>query len=104
MLSRPLSSHSQTASEQTPLLTGQNEERNYRQGSGLASSVAESLKSTTSLKRQQRWVTIATLSILSLMVLTILGLGFATPAIVEEYAKEALVIEPENLSIDSFTA
>jgi Protein of unknown function (DUF3712) len=103
MLSRPSSSHSQTVSEQTPLLAGQDEERSNRQGSGLASPVAESLKSITSPKRQQRWVTIATLLILSLMVLAILGLGFAAPAAMEEYAKEALVIEPENLSIDSFT-
>src|SRR5271154_1693097 len=103
MLSRPSSSHSQTASEQTPLLAGQVEER-YRQGSGPASPAAESLRSKTSPKRQQKWITIAALSILTLTVLAILGLGFAAPAAVEEYAKEALVIEPENLSIDSFTA
>jgi len=36
-------------------------------------------------------------------VVIILGAFFA-PAVVEEYAKEALVIEPTNLSIDSFTA
>ena len=41
---------------------------------------------------------------LSALVLVILGLGFAAPAIVEEYAKEALVFDATNLSIDSFTA
>ena len=38
------------------------------------------------------------------MVLVILGLGFAAPAVVEEYAKEAMVFEPTALSIDSFTS
>lgn len=37
------------------------------------------------------------------MVLVIMVAGFFAPAIVEEYAKQALVIEPVSLSIDSFT-
>ena len=37
-------------------------------------------------------------------MVAILGLGFAAPAIVEEYAKQAAVFEPTDLSIDSFTA
>ena len=36
-------------------------------------------------------------------MIAILGLCFAAPAVVEEYAKEAIVFEPTNLSIDSFT-
>jgi hypothetical protein len=44
------------------------------------------------------------LTVLSLVILTILGLGFAAPAVVEEYAKEAMVFKPTDLSIDSFTA
>ena len=43
------------------------------------------------------------LSLLSAVVIVILGLGFAAPAVVEEYAKEAVVFEPTDLSIDSFT-
>lgn len=38
------------------------------------------------------------------MVVAILCLGFAAPAIVEEYAQQAVVFEPTKLSIDSFTA
>ncbi len=38
------------------------------------------------------------------MILVILGLGFAAPAVVEEYTKEAMVFEPKGLSIDSFTS
>ena len=41
---------------------------------------------------------------LSLVLVTILALGFAAPAVVEEYAKEAMVFEPTDLSIDSLTS
>lgn len=39
-----------------------------------------------------------------MVILAILGIGFATPAVVEEYTKEAMVFEPTGLSIDSFTS
>jgi hypothetical protein len=54
--------------------------------------------------RRYRWASIAALFCLSLAVIAILCLGFAAPAIVEEYAQQAVVFEPTNLSIDSFTA
>ena len=38
------------------------------------------------------------------MVVVILCLGFAAPEVVKEYAKEAMVLEPTDLSIDSFTS
>lgn len=53
---------------------------------------------------QQRWPTIVALSALTLAALLILSLGFAGPALVKEYSKEALVFEPTNISIESFTA
>ncbi|KAL8643359.1 MAG: hypothetical protein Q9228_000081 [Teloschistes exilis] len=44
------------------------------------------------------------LTVLTLVVLAILGLGFAVPEVAEQYAKEALIFQPTDLSIDSFTA
>lgn len=38
-----------------------------------------------------------------LVVVLILALGFAVPAVIEEYAKQAAVFKPTDLSIDSFT-
>lgn len=38
------------------------------------------------------------------MIVVILCLGFAAPEIVEEYARDAMVFEPTDLSIDSFTS
>jgi hypothetical protein len=54
-------------------------------------------------KGGRRWATIISLSVLSLLTLAVLGLGFAAPEIVEEYAKEAVVVSPTGLSIHSFT-
>jgi hypothetical protein len=89
------------ASENTPLLSRDDEERTYSHANGVPAS--DSLRSHEEAKKPQRWATVIALSILSLAVLAILGLGFAAPAVVEEYAKEALVFEPTNLSIDRFT-
>jgi hypothetical protein len=93
MSDEPANDH---ASENTPLLA-RDEERNHMNGV----SASDSLRSHQ--KKPRRWPTIVALSILSLAVLTILGFGFAAPAVVEEYAKQALVFEPTKLSIDSFT-
>ncbi|KAL8748432.1 MAG: hypothetical protein Q9184_007307, partial [Pyrenodesmia sp. 2 TL-2023] len=43
------------------------------------------------------------LTVLTLVLIAILGLGFAAPEVAEQYAKEAMVFEPTDLSIDSFT-
>jgi hypothetical protein len=85
------------ASENTPLLARDEDDRNCL----TAVSASDSLRSHP--KKLRRWPTIVALSILSLAVLTILGLGFAAPAVVEEYAKEALAFKPTKLSVDSFT-
>jgi hypothetical protein len=86
------------ASENTPLLS-RDEEQAYSHANGVTASDSLRLHQ----KKPRRWATILALSILSAAVLAILGLGFAAPAVAEEYAKEALVFEPTNLSIDSFT-
>ena len=89
-------------SEQTPLL--QDDEQSYRNTNGAASPAVQSLQSVSDQKKHHRAPTIIALSFLSLAVLVILCIGFAAPAVVQEYAKEALVVQPEKLSIDSFTA
>jgi hypothetical protein len=42
--------------------------------------------------------------VLSLFALAVLILAFIVPAAVQEYAKEAAVLEPTNLSLDSITS
>lgn len=112
------SSHSQrsrslnASEETTPLLSRQVDDdgRNDGHANGAPSSpAARSLRSIQEgndgkTKGKHRWASILALSFLSLVVIAILCLGFAAPAIVENYAQQAVVFEPTNLSIDSFTA
>ena len=86
-------------SEQTPLLQNDSQETNE-----VLSPRPASLQSAASQKKHTRAPTVIALSLLSVVIVAILCLGFAVPQIVEEYAKEALVVEPDRLSIDSFTA
>lgn len=82
--------------ENSPLL----EEVDSRAASSLRSLQGGGSKKN----RPWRWPSIVALSLLTLAILAILGLGFAAPAVVEEYAKQAMVFEPTSLSIDSFTS
>ena len=72
--------------------------------SAAASSLRSLQNSSSGKKRSWRWPSIVACIILSLILIVILGLGFAIPAVAEDYAKEATVFEPTNLSIDSFTS
>ncbi|CZT08744.1 hypothetical protein WAI453_006133 [Rhynchosporium graminicola] len=116
--SRPTSNHSRHSGEpveNTPLLSRDDNTSRYDGNSNHDSSrrpspATRSLRtiqnggSISSTKGDRRWPTfIAIASLALLAVIIILGAFFA-PAIVEEYVKEALIIEPTNLSIDSFTA
>ncbi len=105
--------HSVDSAESTPLLSRDIDHRNYNgappNDDGASSAAASSLRSlqnggSLKTKRSIRWPTAVALTVLSLVVLAILGLGFAGPEIVEEYAKQAMVFEPTDLSIDSFTS
>lgn len=107
-----LSKQSRHSDESTPLLSRDIDQQEYRDADGDAerpSPAASSLRSlqsaTLSAKNKggPRWTTILAVTILILVVMVILALGFAAPAVVEEYSKEAIVFEPTNLSIDSFT-
>ena len=96
------------ASERTPLLSQQDEEsQTSAQPNGSASPAVESLHAnqggSSSSKKQRRWPTIIALTVLCVAVV-VTCIGFAVPSITQEYAKQALVFEPDNLSIDSFTS
>ncbi|KAL8798211.1 MAG: hypothetical protein Q9182_006856 [Xanthomendoza sp. 2 TL-2023] len=99
--------------EHTPLLSKDANRHNY--GDAPQETTAQSTTATSSLrslqegsskkgKRPIRWPTIIALTILTLVLLVILGIGFAAPEVTEQYAKEAMVFEPTDLSIDSFTS
>ncbi len=99
------------AEENTPLLSRSSENPRYDgeedERPSPATASLRSLQdgeSTTRSKGRVRWPTVAAVTTLgTVFIVIILGVFFA-PAIVEEYAKESLVVEPTKLSIDSFTA
>ena len=103
---------SNNSHESTPLLSGQTDNRSYGDAPAEAGTSTPATSSLRSLqdgeqgkgKSQQRWPTYAALSFLTLTIIAILALGFAAPAVVQEYAMEAMVFKPTDLSIDSFTA
>ena len=106
------SNQSKHSEETTPLLSQDANNPNYGDAQAhdaAPSAAASSLKSlqnggSSKRKASRRWPTIIALIILGLLVIVILCLGFAAPEVVKEYAREAMVFEPTDLSIDSFTS
>lgn len=103
---------SKDSDESTPLLSREHNDSEHDYGDAPADSqpstpAARSLQSLhdePSKKRTYRWPTVVALTFLSLVLVAILALGFAAPAVMEEYAKQAMVFEPTDLSIDSLTS
>ncbi|KAL8823999.1 MAG: hypothetical protein Q9170_008275, partial [Blastenia crenularia] len=99
-------------SEESAPLLGEDTDHRYYGGApdhdqpSTATSTLRSLQEGRSKKgrKSRRWPSIIALTILTVVLLVILGLGFAAPEVAEQYAKEAMVFEPTNLSIDSFTS
>lgn len=101
-------------SDETPRYDGEQDEQDEQDEHDplIPSPAASSLRSLqnqgrdllSNSSKDRRWPTVIALSVLGTLIIIIMAAGFFAPAVVEEYAKEALVIEPTNLSIDSFTA
>lgn len=106
------SNQSKHSGESSPLLSQDADHRNYGDAPAhddIPSAAASSLRSlqnggASKEKSSRRWPTFISLTILGLLIVVILCLGFAAPEVVEEYAREAMVFEPTDLSIDSFTS
>jgi len=102
------------ASESTPLLglssaatpryDGELDDPRNADISSVA-AVAGDAASTKSVK-QSTWrsPTIIAMIVLALLASAVIVLAFFVPAAVEEYAKQALVLEPTNLALESITA
>ncbi|KAL9024253.1 MAG: hypothetical protein Q9196_006649 [Gyalolechia fulgens] len=98
--------------ESAPLLSANVDHRNYGDApehDNVPSTAASTLRSlqeggTKKNKRSRRWPSIIALTILFVVLIAILGLGFAAPEVAAQYAEEAMIFEPTDLSIDSFTS
>jgi hypothetical protein len=106
-------SHKSEDDESTPLLSSSNSTPRYdgeeeQDDPPIPSPAATSLRSLQDgqsdlkpAKSGARWPTILAISILGTLMIAIMIGAFFAPAIVEEYAKQSLVIEPTSLSIES---
>lgn len=94
------------ASEETPLLPRQNGDIEAHDQSQPQSSAASLLRAFQGGKdkKSRRWPSIIALLLLCIVVVLIIVFAFFAPAIVEEYAMQAVAFEPTSLSIDGFTA
>lgn len=101
---------SKHSAESTPLLSRDVDHRSYGDRTNNDDQPSAASLSITSIpdgspdEKRRRWPTIIAITLLTLLFVTILGLGFAAPAVIEEYAKEAVEFEPTEISIDSITA
>lgn len=60
--------------------------------------------SSSTTTKGKSWATITAITGLSVTILLIISGLFFAPAVVEEYSKQSMVIDPTGLSIDSFTS
>ncbi|KAF6816857.1 pre-rRNA processing protein [Colletotrichum sojae] len=58
---------------------------------------------TSSSKSATPWASIISIVVLATLAVCIMLVGFFVPAAVEEYAKQAAVVEPTNLALESIT-
>ncbi|KAK0705014.1 hypothetical protein B0H67DRAFT_592961 [Lasiosphaeris hirsuta] len=91
-----------SSSNATPRYDGEQDEVRDGDAASIASNAdVSSVKSAAT--KSKRWPSIIAMIVLALFALTVIVVAFFVPAAVEEYAKEALVLEPTNLSLESIT-
>lgn len=104
-----ISQNQLNSGETTPLLSGNAETSHYdgdadRDTTASIRSRHSDVSSTNkSKKKSWRWASGIAITILTTAIIAITILAFILPATVQEYAQQATVIEPTNLSLDSIT-
>jgi len=101
-----------TPSEPTPLLAKVDDTPQHDDQDGQPEDDSPSIRSRRSgasslasaRKSSRRWPSVIAIIALALVSIAIIVVAFFVPAAVEEYAKEAAVLEPTNLSLESITA
>jgi len=74
--------------------------------SSAASSMLRRLQEQNPIQKSglARWPSLVALTLLCITAAVIMVFAFIVPGVVREYAMQAMVVEPTNLSIDSFTS
>ena len=97
------------SNENTPLLARQDTPRadgdeRSEQHNGAPVASASSIPTSNKPFRFKRWPSVLALTVLCLVIIIILVFAFVAPQIIREYADQALVIEPESISFESFSS
>lgn len=88
----------------TPRYDGERDDPGNGDAVSIASRATDATSATPAKPRSIRWPSVIAVVVLSLAALAIMILAFFVPAAVEEYAKQATVLEPTNLSLESITS
>ncbi|KAL2135641.1 hypothetical protein VTI74DRAFT_7591 [Chaetomium olivicolor] len=99
--------------ESTPLLSssaptrrydGERDDAHHSDAASLASHHSDATSTKSGKPKSIRWPSVVAMIVLSSFALAVMILAFIVPAAVEEYAKQATVLEPTNLSLVSITS
>ena len=99
-----------TSSTATPRYDGEDDDHHedaasvVSHRSAAAASTASSRHAVQRKKSKTPWPSIVAIITLAILSVLIMFGAFFVPAAVEEYAKQAAVLEPTNLSLESITA
>lgn len=102
--------HDQQPTETEPLLANQRRNQADAEIDDHDGSPSEPASATLSPRankdpsRKRRWPSIIAIVILALLVILVILVGFLVPPAVQEYAEQAVMIEPTDLSVESITA
>ncbi|CAJ2511121.1 Uu.00g067460.m01.CDS01 [Anthostomella pinea] len=94
-----------SSSSYTPRYDGEHDEPEPERDDAAStrSRRCQSSSIRSSKKKSRRWPSFIAMGILAVMTVIIIVLAFIVPETVQEYAQQAAVIEPTNLSLDSIT-
>ncbi|KAK0386556.1 hypothetical protein NLU13_6391 [Sarocladium strictum] len=98
--------HDQQPTETEPLLATQRRAQNDAEiddHDGTASEPSSAHTRPRVDKTKRRWPSIIAMAILGLVVILVILIGFLVPPAIQEYAEQASIIEPTDLSIESIT-
>ncbi|KAK7948333.1 uncharacterized protein PG986_009219 [Apiospora aurea] len=98
-----------TSGETTPLLSSTSDTPRYDGDNDEPENEVASIRSQLSdgshrKTATRRWPSFIAMAVLGLSVIAIIALAYIVPDAVQEYAKQAAVVEPTSLSLESITA
>ncbi|KAL2185362.1 hypothetical protein L209DRAFT_733240 [Thermothelomyces heterothallicus CBS 203.75] len=92
------------SSSTTPLYDGDRDDAHHEDTTSIASRNTGAASVKSHKGKSIRWPSVIAMIVLASLTLAIMLFAFIVPTAIEEYAKEAVVIEPTNLSLESITS